>query len=271
MIGTGTALAIAGGLSAVGGITSYFGAKKAGEAQQNMSMAQLAAMIEQRNLAMSAAAPTANELALQESQLNYLADYYDQSQQNLDRSFALADAIDPTITEAAKQTYSLIRGQDSAALDPYKAQVERDRTRLTNQLRDQMGGGFAGTSAGQNALRQFDIRSNEALQIQRDQKLGQLLGIASGGMDMFANVGAQTNNAASTFGALSGNTLSGLQNTQNRMVNAINATNIAPYAGAQFVGDAASGAALSGLGSALGRLGGMGLGAWFNSEKGPFG
>jgi hypothetical protein len=152
-------------------------------------------------------------------------------------------------------------GQDSASLAPLKAEQERQRQRLELQLRDQMGGGFAGTSAGQNAVMQFNTRANEQMQTARDAKLGQLLGIASTGAGMFSNLGAQQNAAAGTFGALSSNTLAGLQNTQNRMVNAINQTSIAPYAGAQFVGDAGSGAALSGLGSLLGNIGGMGLGS----------
>lgn len=250
-----------GGLILGGGLLNYFGGKQTAEANEAISLAQLQAAIENRNLAMGAAAPTANELALQESQLNFLADYFDQSQAMLDKSFALADAIDPTITESARQSYQLMMGQDSASLAPLKAEQERQRQRLELQLRDQMGGGFAGTSAGQNAVMQFNTRANEQMQMARDAKLGQLLGVATAGAGMFSNIGAQQNAAAGTFGALSSNALAGIQGTQNRMVGAITGTNITPYAGAQFVGDAGSGAAMSGLGSLLGNIGGMGLGS----------
>lgn len=261
---------IIGGAILGGGLLNYFGGKQTAQAQQQMSLEQLMAAIENRNLAMEAAAPTADELALQESQMSYLAEYYDQSQAALDKSFALADAIDPTITESARQAYQLIRGGDSESLNPLKAEQARQRQRLENQLRDQMGGGFAGTSAGQNALMQQNIRANEQMQGARDQKLGQMLGIAQGGMGMYNALGSQQNAAAGTFGALSGNTLAGIQNTQSRMVNAINSTNTAPYQGAQFIGDAQSGAALGGLGNMMGQFGGMAMGSWMNSPTGPF-
>jgi len=84
-------------------------------------------------------------------------------ERNLQSQEKLAGAIDPAILAAAENLTSILGGQESQAAAPLRRQRQRQREKLVNQLREQLGPGAETTSAGVQALQQFDLQSTDFL------------------------------------------------------------------------------------------------------------
>jgi len=219
---------LAGGAAAslAGGI---LGAGAAGDASQ----AQLEEQRRMREEAKAAAKPTAAELKA-------LNDQNAANTRDLERREKLLASSDPALIEAGRQALGLLQGKEVKSLDPIRKRREQDREKLKQRLRDQLGPGFETSTAGAQALNQFDQATDENLFQAQSQQLGQLLGVAQ-----------NVQGLASTRG----NVDAFIQNQQaihsikSRQVNAITGTPITATPG-KFVQQALLGQTLSGIGGA---------------------
>jgi hypothetical protein len=243
-VGTIAGAAVGGGL----GLLSGMAGDRSAELQGQIAQAQLEEQRRTRQQALDAAGGSPQELAQldQSIQLN---------NQDIARKQKLLDSSDPALIEAGHQALSLLQGKESSVLAPLKTQRDKDRLQLENQLRSQLGSGYANTTAGIQALSAFDQASASTYSSAQQQSLSQLLGVAqntSASYGMQNNI-SNANNISNSYG-----------NIQARKVGAINGTPITG-AGAQYAG-ALAGATqqqstfnqLLGLG---GQLGGAYLGA----------
>lgn len=81
-------------------------------------------------------------------------------EKNLARQEQLISQLDPTIIEASQQALRLLRGEQSSTLGPLKAQRDRQRQKLLNTLREQLGPGAETSTAGIQALTRFDAETD---------------------------------------------------------------------------------------------------------------
>jgi len=77
---------------------------------------------------------------------------------------ALADSLSPNLIEIGKQLHGLMTGQSAPALDNLKQQRALQRTQLVDNLTQKLGPGAESSSAGIQALNQFDQETANTLQ-----------------------------------------------------------------------------------------------------------
>ncbi len=163
-------------------------------------------------------------------------------ERNLNRQAELFASLDPAVMEAGKQALQLLQGEEARSLGPLREQRQRDRQKLVSRLREQMGPGAETSTAGIQALNQFDQQTSFMLSERQQQSLGQLFGMAGQGAAgrsalgqsaaVLSGLGAQS--AASRVGARS--TAAGLQ--QGALGQLLGAQQgRAQAAGGRFVGD----------------------------------
>jgi len=122
-------------------------------------------------LAIEAAEPTPEELA----QTNRAIEL---NEQDVVRKERLIESSDPAIIESGRQALQLLRGEEARTLDPIRRERQERRTRLEDRLRSQLGSGFATSTAGSDALNDFDQGTDSLLAQEQDRSLGRLLGVA---------------------------------------------------------------------------------------------
>lgn len=227
----GTALAITAG---AGAVTSLIGGAIASRAASRGAQAELDQARADRNLAIEYAAPRPEELA----QLNRMIEVNDKE---IERKQRLIDSADPALIEAGKQAKQLLQGEEAKTLDPIRRQREKDRIRLTEMLRDRYGTGAEESTAGANALAEFDAQTSAVLAQAQDAALGRLLGVAQGISSQ--GLSSEIANAGTIAGVFG--------NIANRQVGAITGTPLAQYASAPHVGRAMFGQNLANLGSSI--------------------
>lgn len=237
-IGLPLALGIAGAAGNVAG-----GAIQAGAASGAAASAA-AAQEKTRAEATAAAQPSAQELSLLDKQLQT-------TEAGLKRQQQLLSAVDPALMAAGKQALDLLGGKEAGILAPMKAEQDRQRQRLEARLRDQLGPGYATSSAGIEALSRFDAQSQAQLTQAQQSAIGQLLGTSQ---QTVAGSGAGFQGTQAL-----GIPLAGYQNIAGRKVNAITGT---PVQGINpgAVGAGVMGQTLSGVGSGIAGLGGQLMG-----------
>ncbi len=205
---------------AAASIIQYSEGKKAADAQGDIANAQLNQQRTDRAEALRYAEPTPEEL-------KNIQQNIDLNNQDIARKEKLLASSDPAIIEAGQQALKLLRGEESANLNPLRGNITKQEQALRAKLQAQLGSGYENTTAGIQALQAFNEQSSNALANAQQQSLGQLLGVAQ---DSSARYGMQSNiTNTQNLGAL----LSGLQG---RKVSAINGTPIT-NAGAGFVSD----------------------------------
>lgn len=101
-----------------------------------------------------------------------------QQEKNLARQEKLIAQIDPTIIEASQQALKLLRGEEASSLDPIRKQRQRQKQKLLNSLREQLGPGAETSSAGIQALTAFDAETDTVLSGAQQSSLSQLGGLA---------------------------------------------------------------------------------------------
>lgn len=127
-----------------------------------------------------------------------------QSLTSISKQQTLLNDMDPQVKAAGKNLYGLLTGQSAAILKPLQTQLDYRRNQLVSQLSSQMGPGFMTSSAGIQALTQFDNEAALTLnsaQLQALQTVGAQYGSLAG-MEM----GAQSE--------VTGKTLMAYQQTQ---------------------------------------------------------
>lgn len=244
-----TSIAIAAGAATSAG-SSIAGAVAAGEeadAQAALAQQQEIQARADRAAAVQAAAPTAQEMAQIQQEIQV-------SEREVARQEQLAASIDPAIVEASQQQLALLRGQEARTLDPLRRQQEKSRRQLRSQLRAQLGAGFETSTAGASALAEFEAQaSGQAVSAQQQaiSSLGQFTTQAT----------AVRSDQGRTIGALAGVGASRLGQLAQRRTAAITGTPLAGFAGGAARGDIASAQARQKTFSALGDVAGTVTGA----------
>lgn len=127
-------------------------------------------------------------------------------EKNIARQEKLISQIDPTIIEASQQALKLLRGEESSTLAPVRAQRDRQRQKLLNSLREQLGPGAETSTAGIQALTKFDAETDGLLAGTQQDALKNLGGLTtqftSSRPDMFREIAG-----LSGFGQGESNTL----------------------------------------------------------------
>lgn len=181
-IATGTAIA---GAAIGGALLSHESGRKQARAAGSAARAQEAEAgrqfnisredrmaREERALDLSAASPE----EIQNLELSLAA-----QERNINKQSRLFDALDPAVMAASEQALQLLQGREAKALSPLRRNREQGRTRLLNRLREQLGPGAETSSAGIQALNQFDMQTDQVLSGAQQQSLSQLFGIGSQG------------------------------------------------------------------------------------------
>lgn len=260
----GTAAAIAIGVGAatggVGAIVSANAASNAAEAQGNIAQEQLA----QAKQAQQFAIPTSAEL---ENLGNQIQLYDAANSQSKAQLSTLQEQITKTyganVLELGQQLHDQITGTDSGVVKTAQDAVTRQRSQLQQSLIEKMGPGALTSTAGAQALNNFDIQSTAYLANLRQNSVGQII----------QNIGGLQGGQSSAVGDVLNiqKNLSGLlgqiQQTQNvfqtRQANA--AMGVTPYAGADQVQALQQAKGTQALGSQIASIGGTIAGAGIGS------
>lgn len=241
---------IAGGTGLAGSLISSSGANKAARAQGDIAAAQLEAekarlemARQQRADALEASKPSQSEIDTLMAQSNAAA-------RAIARQEALLNATDPALIEAGAQALKLLRGEEASVLAPARAERDRQRSQLINEIQKRLGPGGLDSSSGQAALNRFDQQTQLTLGDLQQKALDRVLGVTQ----------AVRPNPYAAADAVQQEYIN-RANLANRKVSAINQTPIAPYApmqnvGASFVEAAKQGQNQQAFGQSLGQLGG---------------
>ncbi len=252
---------VAAGVAVGGAGLSYIGSQNAAGAAGKAS----AAMQDQAHawqLQVAAAKQQALSMVNTPSQIAA----YDQALQgqeaNVRRQESLVASLDPNIIEAGKQTMQLLQGHSAPVLANLQQQRDIQKQKMLDGLRTQMGPGAETSSAGQQAIQQFDQQTANIMNDAQQQYLDKVSNMSMGGAATLGQTLSQVHS-----------TLSSMQ-TQSPGVQA--ADLIAKFTGAeagaqgaqmeaaggQFAGAQIQGQSLANIGNA-----GLTLGAMFMGKQ----
>lgn len=212
----GTAAVMTAGISE-NYLAGQAGAKAAGDAANATYGQQQADRAEARRLA----EPSPMEMQQLEQAINT-------NTTDIARKQRLLDSSDPALIEAGHQALSLMNGQDAKTLDPIRKQRARERDVMAQRLQAQLGSGWETSTAGIQAMRQFDESTDTVLANAQQQSLGQLLGVAQNTQG-YGNTGSNV--------ATSQNIANQRGNINVRQINALTGNRVDP--GLQYAGDIA--------------------------------
>lgn len=207
-MGIETAIAVTAGAGLVNAFVQNEQGRRAASAQGDIANAQLAQQQADRAAALQMAEPTPEELAQLQQAIAL-------NEQDIQRKTKLLESSDPALIESGKQALALLRGEEAKALDPLRRQQAKDREKLKDTLRAQLGSGFENTSAGIQALAAFDEAAQNAQFNAQQATLGQLLGVAQN-VQSFGNLQSNIANAsgfASQYGGISSRKASAISGT----------------------------------------------------------
>jgi hypothetical protein len=132
--------------------------------------------------------------------------------------------MDPQVKQAGQDLYDLLTGHASAVLAPMQQQIARQRQNMMDSLSSQLGPGFMTSSAGINAMVQFDEQSAVTLQnaqmnavSQMTSTYGSLAGMQNQGQNA---VTSQTGDAYGRAMTADQSVLQANQFATNRLTNA---------------------------------------------------
>lgn len=168
---------------------------------------------------------------------------------NLQNSMNLLNSTQPALMQAGIQAYQLMNGQAAASLAPIQNERSLQRTQLENSLQAKMGSGYQTSSAGMEALSQFDQQTANLMTNAQQGAIAQYLGISASVMPNMTNL---TNSVYGEGSNLRGAAIGATQQSQGMMSNAITGTAQAMYnsAGAPWAGQAQYSNATSQYGNA---------------------
>lgn len=244
-------LAVGAGAAGVGAIGQAIAGGQAADAAGKISQAQLDAAKQYAGQAQAVAMPTAQELGVMHQQLG-------QAGAALQRQAQLFASVDPALLESGKQALALLQGKSAAAVDPMLQQRAQQRQQLQQQLVQQYGPGGAMSSAGAQALANFDLQTANYQAGLQQQMLGTLLGETNFAAGQGIESGGQ---AAGLFGNVMGQA-SAIQNRQTGAALSAGGM-VVGQAGAPFAGQLASAQNMGNMFGSIGKFGGQvaGMGA----------
>lgn len=235
----------AGGLSqGVGGFMGDLtGANRVAEAYGQAAQAQLGQQTADRQLAMSLMIPT-------DAEIQQLHQAMAVNQQSITQAQNLINSADPALVEAANQAMGLMQGKSAASLAPIQNQRAQQRSEMEQQLAQQLGSGYRTSSAGIQALNNFDQQTANLMTNAQQSTIGQYMG--------YAGMGAQLGASQQQQGFQ--NYLAGNQQSfgwRQNQVGALQGTPVNP--GLQYSGDIArnQGQAMFGMGPVLSTVGSL--------------
>ena len=248
--------AIGAGIAAVGAIGSAIEGQNAAKAQGQIAQSQQA----RADQAMAFAAPTAAELDTLSKQMDNYSKFYGQAQTQMDQlGKQLTDTYGSNILEQGKQLHDQLTGGQSQAVQAATDARSRQRQQLQSQLISQLGPAAMTSSAGQQAMQNFDFQTDQYTTQVGQQSIQNLIqGI--GGLQ-----GSQSQSLQGIMGLNSQLTgmLGNIQQTQNSFQTrqAQAALGSAQYQGGQYVGDLQSAKAGAATFGSIANIGGQVLGA----------
>jgi hypothetical protein len=204
------------GTNFIGDLT---GANRQIDAMQGAANANLAQQKEDRSLALKYASASPEELAqLQES--------ITMNSQDLERRKKILASADPALIEAGNQALALLQGKESSAVAPFRNERNQQREQLKQTLAQQLGPDYATSTAGIQALNNFDQQTASLGSQVQQQSLAQLLGVTNNA-EQFGNIQGNIANSSALAGQYG--------NIGTRQANAITGNRIDP--GQAFIGD----------------------------------
>jgi hypothetical protein len=170
--------------------------KKQGEAARDIARSQGGAAKRVRTRAV-AAASSGEEIDNLNSFIRNSEQSLGQQRRQLGRQVEILEASNPELIK-------LIQGEASRTLAPVRAERDQQRQSLVNRLREQLGSGAETSTAGMQALNQFDMQTSSVLAQQQQSSIGQLFGISQGFEGLAgANIGLGSN-ISGNFGQIAG-------------------------------------------------------------------
>lgn len=184
----GTTGAIIGGV--VAGAGTVVGGAMAAGAQKDASQQQIAYQEyalqqeikmrqETQALAMSTSVMSPGELASIGQMLQTQSTGLSASLFQIQQQMSALNAADPALKSAGEQTLQLLNGQTSRYLDPVMAQRDQQRSQMQNQMAAQLGPGWRTSTAGIQAMTQFDMATNSMTAQVQQQALQEVSGTFS--------------------------------------------------------------------------------------------
>lgn len=154
-----------------------------------------------------------------------------QQDTELSRQEQMVKQIDPTVLAASNQALQLLQGKSASSLAPIQAQRNQQRQQLLSNLRSQLGPGAETSTAGIQALNNFDMQTN-SLSSQQQQSA---LGLANQTFGTFSGYGQGVNQSIGQMANLVGNRANLQYNQANLLSNA--GQQLTQTAGSQYLGD----------------------------------
>lgn len=118
-------------------------------------------------------APTAEELELRKS-------LFAAEGRDVSRREAEIVELSRAMTLAGQNLGDILSGKEASSLGPLRGQIDRDRAQLRQRLRERLGSGFETSTAGSQALNEFDRQAELALTQAQQAQTGLLGQIAQG-------------------------------------------------------------------------------------------
>ncbi len=230
---------------------------------RDASKAQLDAATENRNQALpyadmsiAAAAPTSSEISQLQTMVTNQQQQITLNNAAYQRDASILDSLNPAIMASVKNAQAIMQGGEAPALAPIRQQREIQRNQLMTQLNQSMGPGAENSSAGIEALSQFDMQT-AGLMAQANQSylgsMGQYTGMGIGANN---SINASDQQGGMNIAQMGSNILGGYDNLQKRQmfgynskISALEGTALAPYSGGDGLANAQLGRNLGNMAS----------------------
>lgn len=249
-------------LGALGAAGSVAGGLIQAGAQEDIAKAQAAEAARIRDQALQFAAPTAKELENLQKQYQLYEKMYAQQNVMLQQAEKqLVETYGPAVLEQGQQLFQQLKGESAGVVKSYDSQRSRQREQLKQQLLERMGPDALTSSAGIQALNQFDTQTSEQRAGIEEQALSnsvsRLTSLSQGQGGLSSIIG----NAYTSLGGMLNQIQGTLGNFQTRQVNAVTSTAPAVIgtAGSENVGRMGLGQAISSGFGQLSNLGGQAM------------
>jgi hypothetical protein len=213
----------------------------AGE-QAQAAQADLEFQRQTRDMAVKISQMTPDEQASFASNLQLQSQFIKRLNDQYNREASQLGQVDSITKEAGDQALGALRGQETASSAILRRQRDLQRTNLENQLRRDMGEGFASSTAGAAILRKFDQDTSDSLQVNQENSIGRLINAQSQSIGNASGIMGQYGQAAGLAQSQTQSVLQANQNVIGRKIAAITSTpvnfqSVISTAGSQYTGD----------------------------------
>lgn len=240
MCGTPTIVggAVGGPIGAMIGM-GIEGAQGAASAAENAARNQQA-------LAINASQMTPAQLALLDKQTEATLG-------NLRQQQDMLNSVNPALMELGHQTLAMLRGETTAGSSLVASQRADQKAALEERLKQQYGTGYKDTTAGMQALNNFDRQSSESMYGMATSAVPTLAGIYGQGLNNSQNA---MNNLQSVYGNNTGQRINAITGTANQVIQ----TSGSQFATDIMLGNIGQGVAQAAISGAMGGMTGGGAG-----------